>query len=96
MARLGLLQVTLRVLEPHLEAVGLGLDLPQLGLLPLRLHLLLGEGGRKKGVRGEVPGEAMTHLGPPPDPQDPRRGAVLGLGAARPRNVPFWGSASNA
>lgn len=37
----------------------------------------------------------MTHLGPPPDPQNPRRGVVLGSGAARPRNVLFWGSASN-
>lgn len=51
-ARLGLLQVTLGVLEPHLEAVGLGLDLPQLGLLPLRLHLLLGGKKEEKGGEG--------------------------------------------
>lgn len=50
--RLGLLQVALGVLEPHLEAVGLGLDLAQLGLLPLRLHLLLG-GGKKEEKGGE-------------------------------------------
>jgi len=45
----GLLQVALGVFEAHLEPVGLGLDLAQLGLLPLRLHLLL---GGEKGVRG--------------------------------------------
>ena len=47
-ACLGLLQVTLGVLEPHLEAVGLGLHLTQLRLLPLGLHLLLYS--REEGV----------------------------------------------
>lgn len=38
---LGLFQVTLGVFQSHLEAVGLRLDLTQLCLLPLSLHLLL-------------------------------------------------------
>lgn len=36
-----LLQITLRVLESHLQTVGLRLHLTELCLLPLGLHLLL-------------------------------------------------------
>lgn len=41
MTGLGLLQVTLGVFQTHLQAMGLGLDLAQLCLLPLGFHLLL-------------------------------------------------------
>lgn len=44
MAGLGLLQVTLGVFQAHLQAMCLGLDLTQLCLLPLGLHLFLKSG----------------------------------------------------